>query len=379
PRRINLLCDRVMLGAYAHGRHVIDIPMIEKAADEVFGRSESLAPDRSRVGVGAGVVLMVAGGLALAALLAFAAYGGWRKFVAPPAVVVGKPAAAAASGAASDAESGTASAASAPASSAIAASGAAPASVGPGASNPASASTPATQSAKAGSAVPASAPSAGASAVAASASAAPLSTAELRAQLKPFARDEKAAWRELAPMWGVTDSDTDACLAATRQQMRCTKFASSLAMVRSLARPGLMTLRDEGGKTTHVVLVGLGDKTATLRADGQTLTVALPTLAKLWQGEFGTIWRMPAGYATAVDEGASGPLVDRLAAQLANLAGEPAPAGKQTMDAALRSKVARFQTAHGLSPLGKAGPTTFMQLNRVTGVDEPRLATDTAN
>ena len=31
PRRINLLCDRVMLGAYAHGRHSIDIPMIEKA------------------------------------------------------------------------------------------------------------------------------------------------------------------------------------------------------------------------------------------------------------------------------------------------------------------------------------------------------------
>jgi general secretion pathway protein A len=38
PRRINLLCDRVMLGAYAHGRHSIDIPMIEKAGREVFGR-----------------------------------------------------------------------------------------------------------------------------------------------------------------------------------------------------------------------------------------------------------------------------------------------------------------------------------------------------
>ena len=41
PRRINLLCDRAMLGAYAHGRHSIDIPMIEKAGREVFGRSDS--------------------------------------------------------------------------------------------------------------------------------------------------------------------------------------------------------------------------------------------------------------------------------------------------------------------------------------------------
>ena len=44
PRRINLLCDRVMLGAYAHGRHSIDIPMIEKAAREVFGRSTAARP-----------------------------------------------------------------------------------------------------------------------------------------------------------------------------------------------------------------------------------------------------------------------------------------------------------------------------------------------
>jgi type II secretory pathway predicted ATPase ExeA len=31
PRRINLLCDRVMLGAYAHGKHAIDHAMVEKA------------------------------------------------------------------------------------------------------------------------------------------------------------------------------------------------------------------------------------------------------------------------------------------------------------------------------------------------------------
>ena len=44
------------------------------------------------------------------------------------------------------------------------------------------------------------------------------------------------------------------------------------------------------------------------------------------------------------------------------------------MDAALGAMVVRFQSANGLSPVGKAGPTTFMQLKRATGVDEPRLA-----
>jgi general secretion pathway protein A len=55
PRRINLLCDRVMLGAYAHGRHSIDIPMIEKAGREVFGRPTAEVPDRNRFGSSAGI------------------------------------------------------------------------------------------------------------------------------------------------------------------------------------------------------------------------------------------------------------------------------------------------------------------------------------
>jgi general secretion pathway protein A len=37
--------------------------------------------------------------------------------------------------------------------------------------------------------------------------------------------------------------------------------------------------------------------------------------------------------------------------------------------------VSTFQRAQGLKPDGIAGPTTFMQLNRVSGVDEPRLST----
>ena len=156
--------------------------------------------------------------------------------------------------------------------------------------------------------------------------------------------------------------------------MRCYKFPTTLAMLKSLDRPGFLALRDETGRTTHVVLTGLRDDTATVLESGRAQKVSLPALAKLWQGEFGTLWRTPPGYTAALAEGATGPLVDRVATQLAGLAGEPAPPPRQTLDAALRSKIVRFQTANGLSPVGKAGPTTFMQLNRATGVDEPRLA-----
>ncbi len=383
PRRINLLCDRAMLGAYAHGVHQINTQVIEKSAREVFGTSEPTGPDRSRLGSSAGLGLFIATGIALTALLVFAVYGAYRKFATPPVVAASAPAARAS--AASAAAAPTSAASASPAASGIAsvvaaasvvASATASAASAASATPDSAASTPmrtalAANTASAPLAATAIAP---ASAPGIAASSPVLGAAELKAQWKSLGVDEKSAWRELASMWNLAPGETDPC-AAAKQQVRCFKFASTLALVRSLDRPGFMSLHDDAGRTTMVVLVGLGTDTATLRVEGRAQKVSLAALTKVWQGEFGTLWRMPPGYTTAVAEGASGPLVDRLATQLATLAGEPAPAPKQTMDAAMRTKVARFQTAHGLNAVGKAGPTTFMQLNRATGVDEPRLDT----
>jgi general secretion pathway protein A len=99
PRRINLLCDRVMLGAYAHGKHTIDHSMVEKAGREVFGRMpNSTPPDRMPSARNTGVGIVIGAGLAVAALAAFALYSGWRQGPVPTtlAVVGAKPAASAA-------------------------------------------------------------------------------------------------------------------------------------------------------------------------------------------------------------------------------------------------------------------------------------------
>jgi general secretion pathway protein A len=89
PRRINLLCDRAMLGAYAHGRHTIDAAMVEKAGREVFGRMPNSTPPEGRPVVQrAGLGLVIGAGLAGAAIAAFALYGTWRQGSATPALAV---------------------------------------------------------------------------------------------------------------------------------------------------------------------------------------------------------------------------------------------------------------------------------------------------
>lgn len=68
PRRINLLCDRILLAAYAVGRREMDAAMVSRVAREVFGTDGSRASARPRWPVAlAGAV--VGAGLVVAALV----------------------------------------------------------------------------------------------------------------------------------------------------------------------------------------------------------------------------------------------------------------------------------------------------------------------
>ena len=378
PRRINLLCDRVMLGAYGHNRHSIDLAMIDKAALEVFGKAEAEVGDSSPASQRKAKWIVVSAAVLLLGVASFAGYGLWRQATRPEAPVLAKASAtpvvkaAPVAASAGSSSGGTGSAFRAagvavPASASVAASAAA-------ASGPMAASLPASAT---------SMPSSTLTSVAArtpmpeprAALPPALDPAGVAAFLKDAGHDEKAAWQELAPLWklaGAAESG-DACAAAAREQMRCSRFPATLTLLRSLDRPGLVGLRDDAGRTVPALLLGLGSDSVLVQSKGRSASLPLAQFGKRWQGEFATLWRLPEGYVTVLAEGASGPAVDHLATALARAASQPVPSGKRTLDAGMRSQVARFQSSHGLPPIGKAGPTTFMQLNRATGVDEPRL------
>ncbi len=328
PRRINLLCDRALLGAYATGRNRVDAAIVDKAASEVFDKTPPprSAPHRrwwpGRIeALGLGLV----GGAALWGLVSWAMDG--RMAARPDAA---------------SAQAAALPAASAPAPTASAASG-------PAAATPTAAAS-------------------GPVAVAA--------IADLKAGLQRMPRDEAGAWRALAPLWKLDLGEGEPCRAAQRQQVLCYKASGTLALIRQLDRPAILTLRDDEDRPGYALLTGLNARNATLLLDGTPQSVPLVALAQRWRGEFATLWRAPTGYSQLLVEGSAGPLVDGLAAQLASLQGEAAPAAPQTYGPALRSRVVTFQVAQGLKPDGLAGPTTFMQLNRLVGVDEPRLHTD---
>lgn len=319
PRRINLLCGRALLGAWATGQSRVNRKVVDKAAAEVFGNEPAHASPhlkRQRLGYA------LTGGALLAALVLLA-------FQMRPAV---------------DPTQATRRAA------APAASKAAPAS---------SVSALRRQPAPAVS----------------------VSAIEDLPKLWPqLAGDIDTSWRELAPDWKLPADSADPCQTASAKGLSCYRASKlSLPLLRQLNRPGILTLQATNAPSVFAVLVGQSDQTATLRLRGRLHTVRLVELAQLWRGDFATYWQVPPGYEAGLRDGSTGAAIDWLAKHLSVLDGGPAAgneAAPLALDTALRARVRAFQRARGITADGQPGPMTFMQLESATEGPAPRLMTE---
>ena len=193
PRRLNLLCGRALLGAWANGLHRVNAVMVDKAAAEVFGQDTAGADAARKAGLPAVYAL---GGLAL---LAGAALMGFLMGRSPQQQAL------------------TASASALPAASRAGVS--APSAVLPGVSA-SGAAVSAAPAPLAGVAAPgAGAGAASAALVSASSAlgAAPAASPveEIQALLPQLPGDIHAAWRALASVWKLPATDADPCQSAS--------------------------------------------------------------------------------------------------------------------------------------------------------------------
>ncbi|ODS65238.1 MAG: peptidoglycan-binding protein [Acidovorax sp. SCN 65-108] len=347
PRRINLLCDRALLGAYAAGARQVNRAIVNRAAREVFDAPASAAAARSARQ--AGLPRWALAGLGAVAGAAAVAAAGWGMGVWPahrggPQVATTGPGAAVAQGAASSL----------------------------GAKPPAAAASAAVLPA---SAAAASAPVAAAPAVPAS-SAAPSSALDQFMQAQPAT--DAPAWQALASAWGAAlPAGADACATLPREGLRCYRNRrAGLNLVRQIDRPVLLALypSEEAEAPVSVLLRGLDGDNATLEGGGRSLRVPVAELAQVWRGEIATLWRAPVGMpdrGEITDSPAGAAWLDQRLASKA--AGGSGPGSKPVTPAQRQSRIHRFQLAQGVTPDGRAGPLTLMLLNRATGVNEPRL------
>ena len=184
--------------------------------------------------------------------------------------------------------------------------------------------------------------------------------------------DEQAALRELASLWGQSLPAGDACQLGMKLNLRCHQGKGGLYELRLLDRPAMLTLRD-GARVSYAVLSAMDDTSVTLRLNGKSQTLGVAALAARFDGAFTTFWQMPRVYRDQVARGEQGPDVDWIAARLAQLNRVAAPSPGQALDTATFEQLRRFQMQQNLKADGVAGPRTYMRLNQLSGVAEPRL------
>ena len=327
PRRINLLCDRALLGAYVENQPQVTRVILRRAAAEVFSGREVVPGALLASASGRRWPLVAAG--ALGGAIISAALWQLAAHDAKPGM---RSARAAASTAAPVAGAGASTKADAP--------GGKPAAVA-GARAPTPASPlPAAANAAAG----------------------------------EGATGKAAALRQLAGMWGLALVDGDPCPTAARLNLRCLQTKGSLEDVRLLDRPAVLTLRDDPVAPNYVLLTALDKRNATIAAPGGAArTIGVDALAARFGGEFTTFWRAPRSWRDEISVGDHGPDVDWLARRLSELYELKKPVDNQPLDAALRSRLTEFQTEQQLKADGVAGPKTFIRLYQLGGVQEPRL------
>jgi general secretion pathway protein A len=320
PRIINVICDRALLGAFTQEQHHIGAGMIREAASEVYGRSFNPPWMKALVGSAGGVAAF---GLGLSI---------WQLWPSQPA------------------ESEPLASLTPPA---LEAPAPAPAEIIPVSMPPDLPAAPRAQDA-----------------------------AEVLIE-KPGLTNTETAFGQLFALWGANFNPRGGrpCDQAKKQGLQCVYQTGSWAQLRTLNRPAILTLLDDEGNAHQVVVSGLINDTARLNLPDETKIVTLPSLSRLWSGDYLVMWRPQLTASKPLVPGMRGDGVRWLRQQLHTARGESSTAAESDVyDEDLVKMVEEFQRQNRLNVDGIAGVQTQIVLDSVgNATGSPQLIARTGS
>ncbi|HMY38867.1 MAG TPA: AAA family ATPase, partial [Marinagarivorans sp.] len=319
PRLINILCDRMLLGAYTQETTQIDHNIYKQATLEVMGeRSRPTAPNYQTYFYLAAIAL----GLMVAALLIWLLLAPQHKTdAAPPA------------------------AASAPAQETTAP------------PTTAATSTPATTP--------------------------PTATAPPTAFTSPPVAEGELFWQptqnqalaDLLGYIGVEKSNAMyPCWVVNKEGLHCeTQKAATWDDFKRFNRPAVLSLTTKTRQAGYVALIGIDGLEGELLVNGQRKRISLETLGGLWTGEFVFIWRKPEGFEGPAGLGSKAPIVAWVAQRFASIDKQTAPLTTGVFNPPLQRRIKMFQQAHGITDDGLITLPTLLKLNDSLKIDKTLL------
>ena len=136
-----------------------------------------------------------------------------------------------------------------------------------------------------------------------------------------------------------------------------------------LRRPVLLDMVTPDRFAAATVLLEVDGRNAwVLGADG-VIQASLSELAPLWSGGYTILWHPPAGFERPLSLGDKGSAVTEVARRFARLDGQDTPLATAEFNAALKQRVTLFQQSQGLEADGVVGVQTLLKLNEALQID----------
>jgi general secretion pathway protein A len=179
---------------------------------------------------------------------------------------------------------------------------------------------------------------------------------------------EPAAIAQLLTALAIENGTGNECLPTSTSRLRCERLqAKTWRGLQSFNRPAVLTLISPAKMEGFAVLLGIVDQTAILSVNGSAQIMPLTELGPMWTGDYVLLWQPAGVYKNPFTEGYSGPQVQWLAQQFAELDGQSTQLAEVSFNSALAQRVKIFQRNNQLQADGVVGLKTLLKLNEALG------------
>ena len=330
PRLINVLCDRMMLGAYGRNLGRTDTDMLRTAATEVMGEEAAGSRDEP------GRFWPLA---AVAAVLVALAAGWWwqNRQVSPPVITQAGAVANETPVAAAPAVEPVA-VVTAPEQT-LTTVGPAPS---PAVAEPVAPETPAP---------------------------------ETPAPAAQWLLAPQDAWSRLWSLYSPAPVPAVPCPGQLQDGLACVEGAAQTwDELAALDRPLLLDMITPDRFAAGSVFLGSNGRSAWFAASTGVMEVQLAELGPAWTGRYRLLWHPPPGFVRPLGIGDNSPAVARVAELFARLDGQPQALAGTSFNPALEVRVRLFQRKYSLDDDGVVGMQTLLKLNEALGIDPTSAA-----
>lgn len=159
------------------------------------------------------------------------------------------------------------------------------------------------------------------------------------------------------------------CAGEIQEELVCVSgYAGTWDELATFDRPLLLDMISPERFAAATLLLGVDERSAWVATAQGPVLVELGELGLSWSGSYRLLWHPPAGYEQSLTLGDDSPVVARVADMFARMDGQEQALAGSRFTPALQTRVRLFQQEQGLKDDGVVGMQTLLRLNERLGV-----------